>query len=64
VAAGAADMLEQSSLAGDRLGQRIEELIADGGRLQRMSAAAQRFARPDAARRIVDKALELAGAAG
>ena len=65
VAAGAADMIEQSSLTGERLAQRIEELIADGGRLQRMSAAARGFARPDAARRIVDKALQLAaGSAG
>ena len=56
----------QKILAQAGLGSRraSEELIADGGRLQRMSAAAQCFARPDAARRIVDKALELAGAAG
>jgi UDP-N-acetylglucosamine--N-acetylmuramyl-(pentapeptide) pyrophosphoryl-undecaprenol N-acetylglucosamine transferase len=60
VAAGAADMIEQSSLSGERLAHRIGELIADGGRLQRMSAAARGFARPDAARHIVDKALELA----
>jgi UDP-N-acetylglucosamine--N-acetylmuramyl-(pentapeptide) pyrophosphoryl-undecaprenol N-acetylglucosamine transferase len=61
VAAGAADMIEQSSLSGDRLGQRIVELIADRGGLEQMSAAARSFARPDAARHIVDKALELAG---
>jgi UDP-N-acetylglucosamine--N-acetylmuramyl-(pentapeptide) pyrophosphoryl-undecaprenol N-acetylglucosamine transferase len=60
VAAGAADMIEQPSLSGERLAQRIGELIADSGRLQRMSAAARGFARPDAARHIVDKALELA----
>ena len=60
VAAGAADMIEQSSLSGERLAQRIGELIADGGRLQRMSAAARGLAKPDAARHIVDKALELA----
>jgi UDP-N-acetylglucosamine--N-acetylmuramyl-(pentapeptide) pyrophosphoryl-undecaprenol N-acetylglucosamine transferase len=60
VAAGAADMIEQPSLSGERLAQRIGELIADSGRLQRMSAAARGFARPDAARHIVDRALELA----
>ena len=65
VTAGAADMLEQSALTGDRLGQRIAELIADAGRLERMSGIARSFARPDAARHIVDKALDLAaGSAG
>ena len=61
VAAGAADMIEQSSLTGDLLGQRIVDLIADRGRLERMSVAARSFARPDAARHIVDRALQLAG---
>lgn len=58
--AGAAEMLEQKHLTGDALADRILALVADRGTLEAMSAAASRLARPDAARVIVDKALELA----
>jgi UDP-N-acetylglucosamine--N-acetylmuramyl-(pentapeptide) pyrophosphoryl-undecaprenol N-acetylglucosamine transferase len=63
VAGGAADMIEQQELTGARLAERIERLIADRNRLQAMSAAARRFARPDAARAIVDRVFELVDAA-
>jgi UDP-N-acetylglucosamine--N-acetylmuramyl-(pentapeptide) pyrophosphoryl-undecaprenol N-acetylglucosamine transferase len=63
VTGGAADMLEQKDLTGARLAERVERLIADRDRLQAMSAAARRFARPDAARAIVDRVFELVDAA-
>jgi UDP-N-acetylglucosamine:LPS N-acetylglucosamine transferase len=56
-------MIEQQELTGARLAERIERLIADRNRLQAMSAAARRFARPDAARAIVDRVFELVDAA-
>jgi UDP-N-acetylglucosamine--N-acetylmuramyl-(pentapeptide) pyrophosphoryl-undecaprenol N-acetylglucosamine transferase len=62
VAAGAAETLEQETLTGPRLAARITTLVGSPGRLAEMSAAARRLARPDAARVIADKALELAGA--
>jgi UDP-N-acetylglucosamine--N-acetylmuramyl-(pentapeptide) pyrophosphoryl-undecaprenol N-acetylglucosamine transferase len=59
--AGAAELLEQKDLTGARLAERILALTADGSRLDAMSTAAKRLARPDAARVIVDRALALAG---
>jgi UDP-N-acetylglucosamine--N-acetylmuramyl-(pentapeptide) pyrophosphoryl-undecaprenol N-acetylglucosamine transferase len=59
--AGAADLIEQKDLTGERLAGRIAALAADPARLARMAAGARRFARPDAARAIVDRALELTG---
>jgi UDP-N-acetylglucosamine--N-acetylmuramyl-(pentapeptide) pyrophosphoryl-undecaprenol N-acetylglucosamine transferase len=63
VGGGAADMIEQKDLTGARLAERVERLITDRHRLQAMSAAARRFARPDAARAIVDRVFELVDAA-
>jgi UDP-N-acetylglucosamine--N-acetylmuramyl-(pentapeptide) pyrophosphoryl-undecaprenol N-acetylglucosamine transferase len=60
-AAGAAELMEQKDLSGQLLATRILELTADRPRLDSMSAAARRLARPDAARVIVDRALALAG---
>ena len=59
--AGAAELIEQSRLTGDVLADRILALAADGDRRRAMAEAARRFARPDAARVIVDRVLELAG---
>jgi UDP-N-acetylglucosamine--N-acetylmuramyl-(pentapeptide) pyrophosphoryl-undecaprenol N-acetylglucosamine transferase len=59
--AGAAEMIEQKDLSGAVIAERIGALVADGDRRQRMATAARAFARPDAARVIVDRALELAG---
>jgi UDP-N-acetylglucosamine--N-acetylmuramyl-(pentapeptide) pyrophosphoryl-undecaprenol N-acetylglucosamine transferase len=64
VAGGAAEIIEQEQLTGERLGNVIAGLLASPERRRQMAAAARRFAKPDAARRIVDKALELAGETG
>jgi UDP-N-acetylglucosamine--N-acetylmuramyl-(pentapeptide) pyrophosphoryl-undecaprenol N-acetylglucosamine transferase len=59
-AAGAADMLAQKDATGRMLADRILALAADRDRRARMAAAARSLARPDAARVIVDRALQLA----
>ena len=59
--AGAAELIEQKDLSGDRLADRILSLVQDAPRRQAMTDAARRFARPDAARVIVDRALEIGG---
>jgi UDP-N-acetylglucosamine--N-acetylmuramyl-(pentapeptide) pyrophosphoryl-undecaprenol N-acetylglucosamine transferase len=58
--AGAAEMLLQKDMTGAVLADRILALAADGDRRRRMSQAARSLARPDAARMIVDRALEIA----
>jgi UDP-N-acetylglucosamine--N-acetylmuramyl-(pentapeptide) pyrophosphoryl-undecaprenol N-acetylglucosamine transferase len=60
---GAADLLPQSALTGEELAGRILALAADRGRRERMAQAARALAKPDAARVIVDRALELASGA-
>jgi UDP-N-acetylglucosamine--N-acetylmuramyl-(pentapeptide) pyrophosphoryl-undecaprenol N-acetylglucosamine transferase len=57
---GAAVMIEQGELTGDRLAGAIGALAEDAERRRRMGEAARRLARPDAAKVIVDKVLELA----
>jgi UDP-N-acetylglucosamine--N-acetylmuramyl-(pentapeptide) pyrophosphoryl-undecaprenol N-acetylglucosamine transferase len=59
---GAALMIEQRELSGDRLAAETLALAADGERRRRMGEAARRLARPDAARVIVDRVLTLARA--
>jgi len=61
VGAGAAEMIEQKDLSGEAIAGRIAALVADAPRRERMATAARACARPDAARVIVDRALELAG---
>jgi UDP-N-acetylglucosamine--N-acetylmuramyl-(pentapeptide) pyrophosphoryl-undecaprenol N-acetylglucosamine transferase len=58
--AGAADVLLQTNLSGAALAQRILALAGDRARRTAMAQAARRLARPDAAKVIVDRALELA----
>ena len=62
--AGGAEVLLQKDLTGAVLADRILGLAADRGRRTRMAAAAFTLARPDAAKVIVDRALELMGANG
>jgi UDP-N-acetylglucosamine--N-acetylmuramyl-(pentapeptide) pyrophosphoryl-undecaprenol N-acetylglucosamine transferase len=57
--AGAAEVLLQTELTGHALAQRILALTNDRDRRARIAAAARSLARPDAAKVIVDRALEL-----
>jgi UDP-N-acetylglucosamine--N-acetylmuramyl-(pentapeptide) pyrophosphoryl-undecaprenol N-acetylglucosamine transferase len=58
--AGAAEVIAQRDLSGTALAERMVGLLSDPERRQRMANAARALARPDAARVIVDRALELA----
>jgi UDP-N-acetylglucosamine--N-acetylmuramyl-(pentapeptide) pyrophosphoryl-undecaprenol N-acetylglucosamine transferase len=62
--AGAAELLLQRDVTGPRLAERVLALARDGQRRRRMSDAARLLARPDAARVIVDRALELVRRSG
>jgi UDP-N-acetylglucosamine--N-acetylmuramyl-(pentapeptide) pyrophosphoryl-undecaprenol N-acetylglucosamine transferase len=57
---GAAQMVEQRELSGDRLAAEITALTGDAERRRGMGDAARRLARPDAASVIVDRVLALA----
>lgn len=59
---GAAEVLIQAEVTGARLAERIVALASDPARRRRMAMAARALARPEAARIIVDRALELARA--
>src|SRR5476649_1857434 len=58
--AGAAEVLLQQDVSGTVLAARILALAGDRERRRRTSAAARSLARPDAAKVIVDRALQLA----
>jgi UDP-N-acetylglucosamine--N-acetylmuramyl-(pentapeptide) pyrophosphoryl-undecaprenol N-acetylglucosamine transferase len=58
---GAAELMLQAEATGQKLAERIAALASDGGARARMGAAARRLARPDAAKVIVDRALDLMG---
>jgi UDP-N-acetylglucosamine--N-acetylmuramyl-(pentapeptide) pyrophosphoryl-undecaprenol N-acetylglucosamine transferase len=60
--AGAAEVIDQRDLSGNRLAVRIFALAADPDGRRRMSEAVRQLARPDAADVIANKALALAGA--
>jgi UDP-N-acetylglucosamine--N-acetylmuramyl-(pentapeptide) pyrophosphoryl-undecaprenol N-acetylglucosamine transferase len=62
--AGAAELIEQGDLTGDRLAGRIMALAGDRALRRRMSAAARHLARPRAAEDIVDAVIELVGGTG
>jgi UDP-N-acetylglucosamine--N-acetylmuramyl-(pentapeptide) pyrophosphoryl-undecaprenol N-acetylglucosamine transferase len=57
--AGAAELMEQSDLTGERLADRIIAIVSDRDRRLRMSAAARSLARPRAAEDIVDEVIKL-----
>jgi UDP-N-acetylglucosamine--N-acetylmuramyl-(pentapeptide) pyrophosphoryl-undecaprenol N-acetylglucosamine transferase len=61
VAHGAAQMIEQRELSGERLANEIVALASDEARRRGMRGNARRMAKPDAARLIVDNILRLAG---
>src|SRR5215467_3884404 len=58
-AAGAAEVLLQPEATGSVLAGRIKHLAVDAERRARLSAQARKFARPDAAKVIADRAMEL-----
>ena len=60
--AGAVEVIDQCDLTGDALADRILALAADRTRRSAMAAAARQMAQPDAAARIAERALALAGA--
>jgi UDP-N-acetylglucosamine--N-acetylmuramyl-(pentapeptide) pyrophosphoryl-undecaprenol N-acetylglucosamine transferase len=57
---GAATMVIQRELTGDRLAREILSLVHNAAERRRMGEAAARLAKPDAARAIVDKVVEIA----
>lgn len=59
-AGGAATVIPDAELDPERLAREVGTVLADEARLQEMSAAARRLAKPDAARRIADQVLEAA----
>jgi UDP-N-acetylglucosamine--N-acetylmuramyl-(pentapeptide) pyrophosphoryl-undecaprenol N-acetylglucosamine transferase len=61
VKVGAAQMIDQRELSGERLATDLLRLAANEVERRRMGEAAAQLARPDAARVIVDRILELAG---
>jgi UDP-N-acetylglucosamine--N-acetylmuramyl-(pentapeptide) pyrophosphoryl-undecaprenol N-acetylglucosamine transferase len=62
--AGAAEVMEQKDLTGERLAQRIIALSGDAERRRRMAVAARQLSRPRAAEDIVDAVIALRGANG
>ncbi len=63
-ARGAAELIDQRDLTGALLADRIVAVAGDAPRRAQMSAAVRALARPDAAGRIVDRVLALAGESG
>jgi UDP-N-acetylglucosamine--N-acetylmuramyl-(pentapeptide) pyrophosphoryl-undecaprenol N-acetylglucosamine transferase len=59
---GAARLVQDQDLNGEKLFRVVTELSADDGTLERMSEAARRFARPGAARRAAEILEEVAAA--
>jgi UDP-N-acetylglucosamine--N-acetylmuramyl-(pentapeptide) pyrophosphoryl-undecaprenol N-acetylglucosamine transferase len=58
--AGAATVLPDAELSAERLAAEVGGLLGDPARLEAMAAASAALAKPDAARRIADEALEAA----
>ncbi len=59
--AGAAVVLDDEACAPDTLGELLDALLADPGRLARMAAAGRGLARPDAAARLAELVEEAGG---
>ncbi len=60
VEAGAASVILQSELSGERLLREASTLLADRPRLRKMGEAARQLARPNAARDMAQAVLQLA----
>ena len=61
--AGAAVVIDERDLTASKLATVTRDLLGDRARREAMATAMRGLARPDAARRIVDCVLELAGVA-
>lgn len=61
-AAGAAEVIEERELSGERIAATVTALAGDAARRQRMARAALALGRPDAAERVADRVAALAGA--
>jgi UDP-N-acetylglucosamine--N-acetylmuramyl-(pentapeptide) pyrophosphoryl-undecaprenol N-acetylglucosamine transferase len=59
VAGGAAELVDDAELDGERLASLAGELLADGRRLAAMAAASAALGRPDAALRVADQIEQL-----
>ena len=59
-AAGAAEVIEERDLTGERLAGALTALAADPARRRGMAAEARRLGRPDAAARVADRVIALA----
>ena len=57
--AGAAEVLDQRELTGATLASRVLALLDDAPRRAQLAGAVKRFARPDAARVIVDRVFDI-----
>jgi UDP-N-acetylglucosamine--N-acetylmuramyl-(pentapeptide) pyrophosphoryl-undecaprenol N-acetylglucosamine transferase len=60
-AAGASEVVEEAELSGERLAQVLAALASDGARRARMAASARALGKPDAAARVVERIVALAG---
>ena len=56
---GAAEIIPQEELSGERLAETVTRLTSDRAHLRRMGDCARSFARPDAAARVVDQLLAI-----
>ena len=61
---GAAQLIADAELTGERLARTVLDLAADRARLAAMSEAARRLAVPDAAARVLDVCLHVVGEGG
>lgn len=61
VEAGAAEMILENDLTGERLARTITTLLTEPGRLDQMAERSRRLGRPDATEKIVMDCLELMG---
>jgi len=59
-AAGAAEVIEERDLTGERMAEVLTALAADGARRTRMAAAARSLGKPDAAARVAARIVALA----
>lgn len=59
--AGAAEVIEERDLTGERLAGALTSLAADPARRRAMAGQARRLGRPDAAARVADRIIALAG---